>query len=76
MLPIRSTCPLCRFEGTYLDVIRRVDYFRCDDCAHVWAIARDVPREKNHITVTFTDDVTFTAQQTRARLPEPEQSTR
>jgi hypothetical protein len=27
-----------------------VNYFRCDDCAHVWAIDKDAPHAVHHVT--------------------------
>jgi hypothetical protein len=45
-VPIESLCPKCARPGTYmkgLSQISSVDYYRCDDCKHVWTVPKDEP---------------------------------
>ena len=41
--PLLHPCPACQKDGRLLDGpsgIAHVDYFRCDDCGHVWTTAK------------------------------------
>jgi hypothetical protein len=47
-------CPKCRaLDPCFLETTSRfawVDYYRCDDCGHVWTISRDGRRRVTHVT--------------------------
>jgi hypothetical protein len=46
------TCPSCdRSTARWLEAASRnahVDYFRCDDCGHVWCVSKEQPAAAPH----------------------------
>ncbi len=47
-------CPKCEQPGTYLRVLSQssyVDYYRCDDCEHVWTVPKDKGEPTTDVTV-------------------------
>jgi hypothetical protein len=44
MKDVLILCPKCAQPGTYLKGLSQaspVDYYRCDDCKHVWTVPKD-----------------------------------
>ena len=44
MKSVLVPCPKCTRPGTYLKAVSQsssVDYYRCDDCEHVWTVPKD-----------------------------------
>ena len=44
MKTVLIPCPKCAQPGTYLKGLSHsssVDYYRCDDCEHVWTVPKD-----------------------------------
>jgi hypothetical protein len=44
MKSVLVPCPKCARPGTYLKAVSQsssVDYYRCDDCEHVWTVPKD-----------------------------------
>ena len=44
MKTVLIPCPKCAQPGTYLKGLSHsssVDYYRCDDCQHVWTVPKD-----------------------------------
>jgi uncharacterized Zn finger protein len=60
-MPYR-VCPSCRKVGRLLpfSTSEYVEYYRCDDCGHVWVRDKDKPNDKPR-------DVTIDATQTRSK---------
>jgi transposase-like protein len=46
MKDVLIPCPKCTKPGTYMKGLSQssaVDYYRCDDCQHVWTVPKDKP---------------------------------
>jgi len=44
MKTVLIPCPKCTQPGTYVKSLSQsyaVDYYRCDDCQHVWTVPKD-----------------------------------
>ena len=56
-VPMPSTvCPICQHLGpSLLPTLSReahVDYFRCEECGHVWTVSKDGKKLVSHVTAT------------------------